>query len=149
MQQKIIWMEFLTTGIKVVILILILNSCKVDFPVKKATYFYKNESGLKMQMVVKNQYFDSTIYLADRDSFMFIVHSLSGEPFEGTRSAGSDSVGIKFENDKCLSFTRFGGNGVFRLPEYENYVNGLEDQDEFTLTFIFDKEWLGKAKDCN
>ena len=149
MQQKTNWMRYLRNGIEMVVLILILSTCKVDFPFKKATYTYKNESGVQLQMAVKNRYIDTIVYLADKASYTYIANSLSGEPFTGRQSSPADSVGIKFATNQCLSFIREEGNGVFELSEYENYVNGMEEQTEFSLTFIFDEDWLAKAQVCN
>ena len=154
MQQKTTWTSYLIFGISV-FLTLVASRCKeIVEPLKNVTYIYKNESGVDLEIFIRSYGFDpgkESFNITNKDSVVFIFNTMSGKPFAGDSfsSEVTDSVGIKFEDDKCLSFTRDRGNGVFRLPEYENYFNGMEDQTEYSLTFIFDVKWYNKAENCN
>ncbi len=154
MQQKTIWMNYLIFGISILLILTATQCKKIVEPVKNVTYIYKNESGIDLEMFIRSYSFDpgqERFKIVNKDSVVFVLNTMSGKPFAGESisSEVTDSVGIKFDTNKCLSFTRDGGNGVFRWPEYEEYTNGMEDQSEYSLTFIFDTDWLAKAKDCN
>jgi len=152
--QKTIWMRFSIIGIST-FLLLIASQCKKNVePLKNVTYIYKNESSVDLEIFIRSYGFDpgqESFKITNKDSIVFTLNTMSGKPFAGESfsSEFTDSVGVKFDTNKCLSFTRDGGNGVFRWPEYEEYTNGMEDETEYTLTFIFDTDWLSKAKDCN
>ena len=156
MEQKQTWLRFLITGIST-LLLLSSSQCgkTIVEPIKTYTYVYKNETGLPIEMYIRSYSFDpgqESFTIANSDSIVFQIVSEGPAPLAGDSfsSEVTDSVGIKFGANKCLSYTRDGQHGVFRFPEYEEYTNDyFTVNKEFYLTYIFDAAELNKAIDCN
>lgn len=156
MQQKIIWMRYLTIGISLAFV-----SCKkeVGEPIQKANYIYKNitDSILKIEFhsLSNNQYLTEVLDIGDS-----VVITNSGTPgafpFKNTQNGGpnSDSVIFRFKANKCLTYVLSNDDGskpnvgIFNLKEYDNYSQDLVNQKSYTLRYTIDSTDYKKAVPC-
>ncbi len=159
-QQKTMWMPFLTFGINL-FLFLTINGCgkgEVD-SIQQAEYVYVNKSdkALKFELYKSESNGSHEFSLKVKDSITFIVSNFPGAfPFIDTEIQGrtGDSVIIRFEDNKCATYTRnrvsgtFGGNGVFDLSKYENYSQNIVNQKTYRLRYLIDTKDYLMSTDC-
>ena len=157
MLQKTTWILYLIIGIS-----FIFSSCKKDEgnePLQKADYIFKNTiSDLIRFELYKSENSSSIEYEIEKgDSIIFYFSGNPGVyPFTGSEASNrsGDSVVIRFQDEKCISYKRnqnsgtFGGDGVFDLTEYDNYSQDLVNQKSYTLLYSIDSIDYKRATIC-
>lgn len=157
MLLKTTWMLYLIIGIN-----FIFSSCKKDEgnePIQKADYIFKNTISDLIRFELYNSENSSSIeYEIEKgDSILFYFSGNPGVyPFTGSEASNrsGDSVVIRFEDEKCISYKinqssgTYGGDGVFNLAEYDNYSQDLVNQKFYTLLYSIDSVDYKRATTC-
>ena len=57
--------------------------------------------------------------------------------FENTVNKIGSSIILRFNDNKCLTYTNHNPDKIFNIKEYDNYSDELFKQNKFTLYFTF------------
>jgi len=154
-QQKEIWILYLTIGISLLMLI----SCEkkreiVDYNVT-VDHVYVNNSGQNLTMEVYNRYdemFES--FNIEYGDSVNIMTSISTGPslffFANSTYEVGDSVIVRFADGKCLTYLdQITNNKIFSIKEYNNYDPELiKPGIPYSLYYTFTRKDYDLAVDC-
>jgi len=152
----------LIIGISGLFLLISIRCKTIVEPVQTIEFVYKNISGGPVELTVyhKRQLVD---HQPNLDEYAFVIDdsdsiilSASGSPFTSpfgshiSEDPKGDSVILVFNGNKCTTYTREVGNGVFRYPDYQEYTsNFFSANEKYLLTYLIDKEDFDRSIDCN
>tara|TARA_B110000967_G_C18731650_1_gene482901 strand:+ start:106 stop:618 length:513 start_codon:yes stop_codon:yes gene_type:complete len=158
MEPKIIWKAFLIIGISAILFKE--TSCKKTIEdIKKINYIYKNESDVDLVMGIynsDNEIFKSFVLInnnaVETNTTAYEVPTFFH--FEGVGNMIGDSVVVRFNDNKCLNYSRNSGvdiygDDLFDARKYDNYTSELVEKDEYTLYYTFTQEDYNSSNICN
>ncbi|MCP4459467.1 MAG: hypothetical protein GY816_15820 [Cytophagales bacterium] len=152
MQRKTIWMNYLLIGISVLFLA---TGCgkETTESIHIVSYSYKNSSGVDLVMEVYNingekfRSFD----IPDNESVITNTSREEGPVvfyFDTFSEMIGDSVVIRFNDNKCLYYSKDTSGELFDVTKYDNYSEELIKMKEYTLSFIFTLDDYSESSSC-
>lgn len=151
MEQKTTWIRSLITGINVVILALFGCTHPTEAPNSHDNYIYINNTSKDIVLTING--FDGlsqSISLPIQDSLTLSYTGNPGTmPFmtsSGGSHIGGNFVNIKFNGNKCLSYTRESDTGVFNFMNYDNPEE--RNHKDFTLYYTITEAMYNMATPC-
>ncbi len=153
MQRKITWMLFLIFGISA-----LLSSCQKRIePIRTVNYVYKNEtaSNLVIEVYDDGIKFKQFPISPNKEVETGITREEGPAPFlfyEPAMKYG-DSVVIRFNDNRCISFSRNSGvdiygDKIFDYRKYDNYSEQLVSGNTFTLIYTITEEDYISSVEC-
>lgn len=160
MEQKITWMHYLIFGISAIALVGVSSCDKGETePIQQGEYVYVNKlaGSLRLELYDSEAKSSFEFVVKSNDSITFIVKGDPGAfPFAENEISNrtGDSIILRFEGNKCTSYTRntdfgtFGGDGVFNLEDYENYSLPLVNEKKYRLVYFIAEKDFNRALNC-
>jgi hypothetical protein len=155
MEQRKIWMRYLIIGINLVFIYRTTSCTKETEQIKTINYIYRNQTNVDLIMEIYNsnkELFKSFKILKNKEVETNTTKQEGGPAlfyFDSFDSKIGDSIAIKFQDNKCLYYSRNIPDKIFKIEKYDNYTTDLNNQNSYTLFFSFTNEDYLQAKDCN
>jgi hypothetical protein len=133
---------------------------KIVEPIQQATFVYVNKlsNPVVFKLTDTNRNISWEAKMASGDSLLFKVQGSPGAlPFSENEieKRTGDLITINFGNGKCTKYSKdissgtFGGTGVFKLNNYQNFSQEIVNSKKYTLRYYISDVDLKIAQNCN